>query len=176
MALANGWRRSLQLSSLLQPAAGSAGILYRTSSTNIGGKIYEMRRYEVKPEKYTEFLNRGREKYEELMMPHGKLLGYWVASLGALNQVYHLWEYGEFIRMRLFSVGVDFISACATPFTESFAHRDEVVKAKRSDKKALEGYLNFALTCVVSQVCIAMVVILINNIIFYIKFLTFRIT
>lgn len=38
--------------------------------------------------------------------------------------------------------------------TESYAHRDEVVKAKRSDKKAVEEYLKFALTCLVSQVYI----------------------
>ena len=86
-------RRSLrpQLGFLLS----HSGICSRSSCSTSAGKIYEMRRYEVKPDKYAEFLQRGREKYEELMMPHGKLLGYWGSSLGSLNEVYHLWEYGQ---------------------------------------------------------------------------------
>ena len=35
---------------------------------------------------------------------------------------------------------------------ENYAHRDEVVRAKRSDKRAVEEYLSFALTCLVYQV------------------------
>ena len=70
------------------------GICSRSSST-ASGKIYEMRRYEVKPDKYAEFIRHGEKKYAELMMPHGKLLGYWASSLGSLNEVYHLWEYGR---------------------------------------------------------------------------------
>ncbi|CAI8007631.1 Protein NipSnap homolog 3A [Geodia barretti] len=112
------------------PTAGlilsSGGICSRSSST-ASGKIYEMRRYEVKPDKYAEFIRHGEKKYAELMMPHGKLLGYWASSLGSLNEVYHLWEY------------------------ENYAHRDEVVRAKRSDKRAVEEYLSFALTCLVYQ-------------------------
>ena len=72
----------------------SGGICSRSSST-ASGKIYEMRRYEVKPDKYAEFIRHGEKKYAELMMPHGKLLGYWASSLGSLNEVYHLWEYGR---------------------------------------------------------------------------------
>ena len=37
-------------------------------------------------------------------------------------------------------------------YAENYAHRDEVVGAKRSDKRAVEEYLRFALTCLVSQV------------------------
>ena len=36
--------------------------------------------------------------------------------------------------------------------TDSYAHRDEVVKAKRSDKRAVEEYLKYALSYVESQV------------------------
>lgn len=53
-----------------------------------------MRRYKIKPDKYTEFIRLGTEKYEETIMPHGKLVGYWATSMGSLNEVYHLWEYG----------------------------------------------------------------------------------
>ena len=36
--------------------------------------------------------------------------------------------------------------------TESYAHRDEVVKLKRDDKRAVEEYLKHALPCLESQV------------------------
>ena len=91
MALRRGLRAPLSL--LLRDAGGVCS--RRSSCTTAGGKIYEMRRYEVKPDQYTEFVRHATEKYEELMMPHGKLLGYWAASMGSLNEVYHLWEYGE---------------------------------------------------------------------------------
>ena len=28
-------------------------------------------------------------------MPHGRLMGYWSGVVGGLNEVQHLWEYGE---------------------------------------------------------------------------------
>ena len=49
--------------------------------------------------------------------------------------------------------------------TESYAHRDEVVKAKRTDKKAFEGYVTFALTCLVSQVILCVMCIILQCII-----------
>jgi hypothetical protein len=54
-----------------------------------------MRHYKIKPDKFGEYVRLGTEKYEEVMMPHGKLVGYWAASLGAVSEVHHLWEYGE---------------------------------------------------------------------------------
>lgn len=54
-----------------------------------------MRRYKIKPDKFTEFVRLGTEKYEEVIMPLGKLVGYWATSMGALGEVQHLWEYGE---------------------------------------------------------------------------------
>lgn len=59
------------------------------------GKIYELRRYKVKPDRYTELVRLGTEKYEDVMMQHGKLLGYWSTELGAVREVSHLWEYGK---------------------------------------------------------------------------------
>lgn len=67
----------------------------KSFSTEPSAKIYEMRRYKIKPDKYAEFIRLGTEKYEEVMMPHGKLVGYWATSMGSLNEVYHLWEYGK---------------------------------------------------------------------------------
>lgn len=78
-----------------QPGVLSAGaVLIRSFGTQPDTKIYEMRRYKIKPDKYTEFIRLAREKYEEVMMPHGKLVGYWATSMGSLNEVHHLWEYG----------------------------------------------------------------------------------
>ena len=98
MALAGALLRGVSRTRSL--LATSAICSNRSSSTDVNGKIYEMRRYVVKPDKYTEFVSHARENYEELMMPHGKLLGYWTASLGSLNEVFHLWEYGKNKRMR----------------------------------------------------------------------------
>ena len=64
-------------------------------STDASGKIYEMRRYKIQPAKFTEYLRIASEKYEEVMTPHGKLVGYWASNMGSLNEVQHLWEYGE---------------------------------------------------------------------------------
>ena len=73
----------------------AAGVCSRTYGTEPGsGKIYELRRYGIKPGKITEIIRLGTEKYEELIMPHGKLIGYWVTNTGALSEVQHLWEYG----------------------------------------------------------------------------------
>ena len=41
-----------------------------------------------------EFLALSKEKFH-LRTNHSILLGYWTSELGGLNQVVHLWEYGE---------------------------------------------------------------------------------
>lgn len=67
----------------------------KSLSSAAGDKLYELRSYKVRPDKYSEFLKNAEKKYAELMMPHGKLLGFWASSVGGLNEVHHMWEYGE---------------------------------------------------------------------------------
>ena len=67
----------------------------KSLSSAADDKLYELRRYKVRPDKYPEFLENAKKKYAELMMPHGKLLGFWASNVGGLNEVHHMWEYGE---------------------------------------------------------------------------------
>ena len=58
--------------------------------------IHELRTYTVKPGKLAEYV----EKAGAIGRPirgdrYGKLLGYWTTEFGALNQVVHLWEFGD---------------------------------------------------------------------------------
>lgn len=64
-------------------------------SSAASGKLYELRHYKIKPDRYADFLKLVKEKYAEVMMPHGKMVGYWAGNVGGLNEVQHLWEYGE---------------------------------------------------------------------------------
>jgi len=57
-------------------------------------KVYELRTYNLVPDKVGEFLALSKEKFH-LRTKHSVLLGYWTAELGGLNQVVHLWEYGS---------------------------------------------------------------------------------
>ncbi|KAK7065927.1 Nipsnap, partial [Halocaridina rubra] len=64
----------------------------RTSSTNQEQKVYELRIYTVKPNRFREYLDLTKEEFH-LRTAHSKLLGYWVSEIGGLNQVVHIWEY-----------------------------------------------------------------------------------
>ena len=99
------------LSSSLRGVRGpwlKRGVVPAISSSNVGrtrdfsapapppdGKIYELRRYKIKPDKFTELVRHTTEKYKDIMMPYGKLLGYWTSHLGSQCEFRHLWEYGE---------------------------------------------------------------------------------
>ena len=58
--------------------------------------IHELRTYALHPGKVGQYLGYA----ETLMRPirgdrFGRLLGYWSTELGALNQIVHLWEFGD---------------------------------------------------------------------------------
>jgi hypothetical protein len=58
--------------------------------------IHELRRYQIKPGKLADYI----EKAGTLSRPirgdrFGRLLGYWTTELGPLSQVVHLWEYAD---------------------------------------------------------------------------------
>ena len=58
--------------------------------------IHELRRYQIKPGKLADYVEKsgsiGRVVRGDRF---GKLLGYWSTELGPLNQVVHLWEYPD---------------------------------------------------------------------------------
>ncbi len=58
------------------------------------GKLYELRTYAIKPDKFGEFTKIMQEGYM-LRTAHSKLIGYWSTDLGGVNEVVHIWEYGE---------------------------------------------------------------------------------
>jgi len=64
------------------------------SSSAGSNKVYELRTYDLVPQKVGEFMALSKEKMH-LRTNHSVLLGYWTTELGGLNQVVHLWEYGS---------------------------------------------------------------------------------
>ena len=56
-------------------------------------KIYELRTYAIRPDKFGEYLKLMEENIG-LRTAHSKLLGFWITDLGGINEVNHLWEYG----------------------------------------------------------------------------------
>ena len=57
-------------------------------------KFYELRTYSVQPARFGEFLKLTTE-HIQMQTARSKLLGYWFTELGGMNEVVHLWEYGE---------------------------------------------------------------------------------
>ena len=57
-------------------------------------KFYELRTYSIQPARFGEFLKLTAE-HIHIRTAHSKLLGYWFTELGGMNEVVHLWEYGE---------------------------------------------------------------------------------
>ena len=62
--------------------------------TQDANKVYELRTYSLKPEHMKEYLTLTAEKFH-LRTSHSILHGYWTVELGGVNQVVHLWEYGN---------------------------------------------------------------------------------
>jgi hypothetical protein len=56
-------------------------------------KIYELRTYAIRPDKFGEYL-KVMEENIGLRTAHSKLVGFWITDLGGINEVNHLWEYG----------------------------------------------------------------------------------
>lgn len=91
MLLSSSLSSSLRLSPRLAVSI-SVAMAFSTSSSN--GKIYELRTYNIVPEKVPTFIQL-TNAHLHLRTAHSTLLGYWTCELGALNEVIHLWEYGE---------------------------------------------------------------------------------
>ncbi|XP_020909853.1 protein NipSnap homolog 3A [Exaiptasia diaphana] len=59
-------------------------------------KIYELRTYDLKPDKFADYLKLIKEKFD-IRTAHSKLCGFWTTDIGdKLNQVVHLWEYDSY--------------------------------------------------------------------------------
>lgn len=58
------------------------------------GTFYEFRTYFIQPHLNSAFLKLTNEKIA-LRTACSELLGYWTVEYGGLNQVFHIWKYGE---------------------------------------------------------------------------------
>jgi hypothetical protein len=58
--------------------------------------IHELRSYKLVPAHMAEFLALTRDVAMPIRLSHSKLLGYWTVDVGALNEVWSLWEYDSF--------------------------------------------------------------------------------
>jgi len=58
--------------------------------------IHELRTYTIQPVKFKDFVAHTAKVGIKLRTKHSKLVGYWTAEIGELNQVVHLWEYENF--------------------------------------------------------------------------------
>lgn len=123
-------------------------------------KIYELRTYAIRPDKFGEYLKLMEENIG-LRTAHSKLLGFWITELGGMNEVNHLWEYGMMIIIiplshipfpcytggRVFKGHTHF-----SIHLESYQHRADVRKALTLDKNWNEKCFSKILPMFVSQV------------------------
>ena len=65
-----------------------------TTGDNDDKKIYELRTYAIRPDKFGEYM-KIMEDNIGLRTAHSKLVGFWSTDLGGINEVNHLWEYGS---------------------------------------------------------------------------------
>ncbi|XP_064384709.1 protein NipSnap homolog 3A-like [Halichondria panicea] len=94
------------------------------------GKLYELRTYAIKPDKFGEFTKIMQEGYM-LRTAHSKLIGYWSTDLGGVNEVVHIWEYDNYshrtaVRKAL-SQDKDWIEKCFSRILPMFANQTNVV-------------------------------------------------
>ena len=75
--------------------------------------------------------NLPQEKFH-LRTQHSVLLGYWTSELGGLNQVVHLWQYGEFVP--------DTLPGLTVPCAESYSHRAAVRARLGADAEWQQEY------------------------------------
>ncbi|XP_039265030.2 protein NipSnap homolog 3A-like [Styela clava] len=119
---------SLRLSAIKRIFSnGIAASSSRYVSTDTGeSNIYELRKYSLTPHGMPKFLELLEKNYH-LRTQHSPFWGYWIADLGALNQVIHIWEY------------------------ENFAHRTAVRTALAKDKEWQESFVQKAFPYVAHQ-------------------------
>jgi len=97
-----------------------------TDAATTIGKVYELRTYNIWPQHLKPFLNLTSEQIH-LRTAQSKLVGYWTAELGGLNQVVHIWEY------------------------DSLEHRAQVRTNLAGDKEWIERYFSKILPMMSSQ-------------------------
>lgn len=73
----------------MQPTASIS-----TGPQQQNGNFYEFRTYYIQPHLNAAFLKLTNEKIH-LRTAHSELVGYWSVEYGGLNQVFHIWKYGE---------------------------------------------------------------------------------
>ena len=89
------WEKAAHSTSLSTTAAVHRAERGGNGDLKTDSKIYELRTYAIRPDKFGEYLKIMEENID-LRTAHSKLIGFWITDLGGINEVNHLWEYGEF--------------------------------------------------------------------------------
>ncbi|XP_048359773.1 protein NipSnap homolog 3B-like isoform X2 [Sphaerodactylus townsendi] len=59
------------------------------------GTIFELRTYDIKPEKTKEFMELVSRNIH-IRTVHSEMIGFWTAELGSMNKAFHIWKYDNF--------------------------------------------------------------------------------
>lgn len=86
-----------------------------TAAQQEHGTFYEFRTYNIRPEQNAAFLKLTNEKIH-LRTAHSQLIGYWSVEYGGLNQVFHIWKYGEKVLQLRRSSSISVWTQEVTPF------------------------------------------------------------
>ncbi|XP_011410331.1 PREDICTED: protein NipSnap homolog 3B-like [Amphimedon queenslandica] len=114
-----------------QSSTSSLLSFFSRNSSSSNTKIYELRTYDIIPEKLPFFIQLSNSHFH-LRTAHSRMIGYWTSELGALSQTIHLWEY------------------------DSLTQRASIRKTLYQDKDWLEYFVKPALPCIKKQSNIAL--------------------
>lgn len=134
-----------------------------TAAQQEHGTLYEFRTYNIRPEQNAAFLKLTNEKIH-LRTAHSQLIGYWSVEYGGLNQVFHIWKYGEKVLQLRRSSSISVWTQEVTPFflpcplppapplsSDSYAQRAGVRAALAQDPSWISEYISKALPMLRSQ-------------------------
>lgn len=110
--------------------------------------FYEFRTYCIRPEHNAAFLKLTTEKIH-LRTAHSQLIGYWSVEYGGLNEVFHIWRYGENV-LHLKESTSQRLTPLALP-AESYSQRAAVRAALSQDPSWISEYISAALPMLTSQ-------------------------
>ncbi|XP_078359200.1 protein NipSnap homolog 3B-like [Oculina patagonica] len=113
----------------LQNRLSTSAMLGQTSKSpsENSKKIYDMRTYYIRPKDFAEFMQLTNEYIHLKSDTNSVLNGYWTSDIGGLNEVTHIWEYGN------------------------YAQRAEAIKALYQDQTWVNNYVKKILKMLVKQ-------------------------
>lgn len=122
--------------------------------------FYEFRTYAIRPDKTAAFLQLTNEKIH-LRTAHSELIGYWSVEYGGLNQVFHIWKYGEDVVLLvswvrcflLLFLSVDLICVAKRLLcsSDSFSQRAAARASLAQDACWVSQYISKAIPMLTSQ-------------------------